>query len=81
MDKWTGFFTTDKTWKKIRIPFNEMIVSRGWIKGGAKRQGATPGDQVMRLNRVEGVQFGIDSEKNDGLAGSLCIDKVHFYYN
>jgi hypothetical protein len=79
MDQWTGFFTVDKTWKKIRIPFNEMIVSSGWIKGGSQRMGAVPGDQIMRLNRVEGVQFGLGSGRNEGVSGTLWIDKIRFY--
>ena len=81
MDQWTGFFTADKTWKRIRIPFNEMIVTSGWIKGGAQKMGAIPGDQVMRLNRVEGVQFGLGSSRNEGLSGSIWIDKIQFYSN
>ena len=79
IDQWTGIFNTERNWKKLRIPFEEMVVSRGWIKGGAKKIGATPGDQVIRLNRVEGIQFGIGSARNDGITGSLWIDQIHFY--
>ena len=79
MDQWTGFFDIDRTWKKIRIPFDEMVISRGWIKRGAKKRGATPGDQVMRLNRVEAIQFGIGSANNEGISGSIWIDQIHFY--
>jgi hypothetical protein len=79
MDKWTGFFDIDRTWKKIRIPFDEMVIARGWIKKGAQKQGATPGDQVMRLNRVEGIQFGIGSANNEGASGSIWIDHIRLY--
>jgi hypothetical protein len=81
IDMWTGVFNVDTAWKKVRVPFAQMGVARGWIKQGAKKRGATPGDQVMRLNRIEGVQFGLGSERNEGVSGSLWIDKVHFYNN
>jgi len=79
IDQWTGIITIDKNWKKIRIPFDQLIISRGWIKGGAQKLGAIPGDQVMRLNRLEGIQFGIGSDKNEGLSGSMWIDKIRLY--
>ena len=79
IDQWTGLFNVDETWKKVRIPFDSMVSSLGWIKGGAKRMGATLGDQVMRLHRVEGVQFGVGSDKNEEAAGSLWIDDIRFY--
>ena len=79
IDQWTAMMVVDKTWKKIRIPFNKMFISRGWIKKGAQKTGAVPGDQVMRLNRVEGIQFGIGSNKNDAVSGSIWIDKIRLY--
>ncbi len=79
IDQWTAMMVVDTTWKKIRIPFNKMFISRGWIKKGAQKTGAAPGDQVMRLNRVEGIQFGIGSNKNDAVFGSIWIDKIHLY--
>jgi hypothetical protein len=79
IDQWTAMMVVDTTWKKIRIPFNKMFISRGWIKKGAQKTGAVPGDQVMRLNRVEGIQFGIGSNKNDAVSGSIWIDKIRLY--
>ena len=79
IDQWTAMMVVDKTWKKIRIPFNKMFISRGWIKKGAQKTGAVPGDQVLRLNRVEGIQFGVGSNKNDAVSGSIWIDKIRLY--
>lgn len=79
IDQWTGFIVIDRTWKKVRVPFNDLVIARGWIKGGAQKQGAVPGDQVMRLNRVEGIQFGVGSNKNDAASGSVWIDKIRLY--
>lgn len=79
IDLWTGMIAVDQRWKKVRIPFNALTVGRGWIKKRAEKVGAKPGDQVMRLNRVEGVQFGVGSKLNEGLTGSMWIDQVRFY--
>jgi len=79
MDAWSGFFQIDNGWEKIRIPFNQLIIGRRWIKEGAARQGATPGDQVMRLNRVESFQIGVQQGMNGEVKGSFWIDKIRFY--
>ena len=79
IDQWTAMMVVDTTWKKIRIPFDKMFISRGWIKKGAQKTGAVPGDQVLRLNRVEGIQFGVGSNKNDAVSGSIWIDKIRLY--
>jgi hypothetical protein len=52
------------------IPFNQMVLTRRWIKRGTAKHGASPGDQVMRLHRVEGVEIGVDSPKNPVTAGT-----------
>ena len=80
IDAWHGFFEVDQTWGKIRIPFAKMMVARGWIKtGAAAMYGAKPGDQVMRLERVEGFQIGVHQAQNADAKGSLWIDKIRFY--
>jgi len=78
-DRWGGFFDIGTTWKKVRIPFDTLVVLRGWIREGARRHGSKPGDQVIRLDRVEGIRIGIDSKKNPATTGKLWIDKVRFY--
>jgi hypothetical protein len=79
MDAWTGSFQVDKGWERIRIPFNSLHIGRQWIKKGAQRYGATPGDQIMRLNRVESFTIGISVHMNSDASGSLWVDKVRFY--
>jgi len=80
IDGWNGFFEVDQAWEKIRIPFTKLMIARGWIKGGAASMyGANPGDQVMRLERVEGFQIGIHQAQNGDAKGSLWIDKIRFY--
>lgn len=79
IDNWTAYFEVDKDWQKVRIPFDKLVVARGWIKGGAARYGAVPGDQVLRLYRVEALMVGIDSIKNPETKGAVWIDKIRFY--
>lgn len=79
MDAWTGFFQVDKEWEKIRVPFIDMVIGRRWITQGASSYGAKPGDQVMRLNRVEGFRIGIQQGMNGEAAGTFWIDKIRFY--
>jgi hypothetical protein len=79
IDMWIGNFEADKAWERIRIPFNKMVIARGWIKGGAKTHGAEAGDQVMRLHRVEGFDFGVDVRRNSDIKGTLWIDRIRFY--
>jgi hypothetical protein len=79
IDKWVGFFEVGPNWEKLRVPFDKMVLARRWIKQGAAKYGATPGDQIMRLNRVEGVEFGIDSLKNPTTEGTLWIDRIRFF--
>jgi len=80
VDAWHGFFEVDQAWEKIRIPFVNMMIARGWIKAGAASMyGAKPGDQVMRLDRVEGFQIGIHQSQNGDAKGSLWVDKIQFY--
>ena len=82
VDAWHGFFEVGQAWEKIRIPFANMTIARGWIKtGAASMYGAKPGDQVMRLERVEGFQIGIHQAQNGDAKGSLWIDKIGFYSN
>ncbi len=80
VDAWTGFFECGPTWERIRIPFAQMVIARGWIKeGAAAMYGARPGDQILRLERVEGFQIGVHQRKNGDAAGSLWIDGIRFY--
>ncbi|MDO9558506.1 MAG: FlgO family outer membrane protein [Syntrophales bacterium] len=80
MDGWMGVATADKEWEKIRIPFDKMVIARGWIKGGASSFGAQPGDQVLRLNRVESILIGVHPSLNASeIKGSVWLDKIRFY--
>jgi hypothetical protein len=80
IDAWHGFFEVGPAWEKVRLPFAKMMIARGWIKtGAAAMYGAKPGDQVMRLDRVEGFQIGIHQAQNGDAKGSLWIDKIQFY--
>jgi len=79
MDLWTGLFEIDQNWKKVLISFGELLIARGWIKRGAKKQGAAPGDQIIRPNRLEEIQFRLASGRNKSTAGSMWIDQISFY--
>jgi hypothetical protein len=81
IDMWIGTFEADNPWEKIRIPFNKMVIARGWITEGAKNIGAEPGDQVMRLHRVEGFEIGVDVRRTSDIKGILWIDRISFYRN
>jgi hypothetical protein len=79
IDNWFGSFEIDTEWRKCRVPFDKMVLARRWIKQGAEKYGASPGDQIMRLHRVEAVDFGIDSQKNPTTEGTIWIDHIRFY--
>jgi hypothetical protein len=71
-----GFrFTTE--WTKVRIPFASLVVNRKWVKKGAENFGVQPGDQLLRLDRVELVRIGLRG--GFGPAGTVWIDNVSFY--
>jgi hypothetical protein len=79
IDSWTSRFDISTDWKRIRIPFDSLTVGRRWIKQGAAKAGAKPGDQVLRLERVEATRIGVDSEFNPPVAGNVWLDKIRFY--
>lgn len=79
IDSWVGFFEIDTEWTKCRIPFDKMVPARRWIKQGAAKYGASPGDQIMRPHRVEAVRIGIDNSKNPATTGTIWIDNIRFY--
>ncbi|MBC8200244.1 MAG: hypothetical protein ISS67_04810 [Desulfobacterales bacterium] len=79
MDAWTGNFETDREWKKKRIPFESLMVARGWIKKGAAKYGARYGDQILRLDRVEGLSIGVANWNNPPVKGKIWIDNICFY--
>jgi len=79
MDRWFGTFKIETTWRKVKIPFDNLGIARGWIKHGAQQQGVKPGDQILRLDRVEGFRIGINSDKNQATSGKIWIDQVMFY--
>jgi len=79
MDRWFGTFKIDTTWKKVRVPFDNLAIARGWIRAGAQKQGAKIGDQILRIDRVEGFRIGIDSDKNQATSGKIWIDQIIFY--
>lgn len=78
MDAWSAEFEMDTEWKKVEIPFESLTVGRGWIKGGAEKQGAKHGDQVLRLDRVELISIGILGRSNPPVKGDMMIDSVRF---
>ncbi len=79
IDNWTAYFESDTNWEKIRIPFDQLVIARGWIRGGSEKYGARPGDQVLRLFRVESFIISIDSNKNPDTKASVWIDGITFY--
>lgn len=79
IDNWVGFFEIGTKWEKCRIPFDKMVPARRWIKQGAAKYGATPGDQIMRLHRVEAIRMGVDNQKNPATEGSVWIGNIRFY--
>jgi TolB-like protein len=79
IDNWTAYFEADTNWEKIRIPFDQLVVARGWIRGGSEKYGARPGDQVLRLFRVESFVLSVDSNKNPETKASVWIDGINFY--
>ncbi|PKN77358.1 MAG: hypothetical protein CVU52_00810 [Deltaproteobacteria bacterium HGW-Deltaproteobacteria-10] len=79
IDNWFGTFEIDTKWEKCRIPFDRMVLARQWIKQGAARYGALPGDQVLRLHRVEALEIGVFSPNNPTTEGTIWIDNIRFY--
>ncbi|HOD98502.1 MAG TPA: FlgO family outer membrane protein [Syntrophales bacterium] len=80
IDGWMGMAIVDKDWEKIRVPFDGMVIARGWIKQGAAGYGSQSGDQVLRLNRVEDIQIGVHQGHNrDNLQGTIWLDGIRFY--
>ena len=82
--RWTGYFKIDPTWTKVNIDFDKLVVARKWIRQALARQGSNrqayiPGDEVLRLHRVEDFKIAIDTEKNPDVQGTFWIDKVRFY--
>jgi hypothetical protein len=73
------FFEIDTKFEKCRIPFDKTVPARRWIKQGAANYAATPGDQIMRLLRVEAVRIGIDNQRNPATERSAWIDNIRFY--
>jgi hypothetical protein len=79
MDRWFGTFKIDTTWKKVRVPFDSLAIARGWIRTGAQKQAAKLGDQILRIDRVEGFRIGIYNDKNQTTSGKIWIDQIIFY--
>ena len=79
MDRWNGFIEIGKDWNKVRIPFGQLVLNRGWISEGASKRGASPGDQVMHIERVEEFRIGVNVKNNPDIEGSIWIDKIRFY--
>lgn len=79
INNWVAPFEMTTNWKKITIPFESLVLGRDWIKEGAKTYGANPGDQQLRLNRVEAVRFGLKGKNLPVSKGTFWIDKISFY--
>jgi len=78
IDNFIGGFVVTPQWKKVRIPFESLVVNRKWIKKGANNFGAQSGDQLLRLNRVDAARFGIKGQEA-AAGGTFWIDNVSFY--
>jgi len=79
IDNWAANFEITPQWRKVRIPFDALVVNRKWIKKGAANFGAQTGDQLLRLNRVELVRFGVRGREASSMKGSIWLDNVSFY--
>ncbi len=80
IDGWMGMATVDREWERFRIPFQSMVIARGWIKQGSAAYGSQAGDQVLRLNRVEDIRIGVHQGHNrDNLQGTIWLDRIRFY--
>ncbi|MFH1581577.1 MAG: FlgO family outer membrane protein [Pseudomonadota bacterium] len=79
IDAWTGNFEADREWKKKRIPFETLMIGRGWIKKRAAKYGARHGDQILRLDRVEQLSIGVASWDNPPIKEKIWIDNIRFY--
>jgi hypothetical protein len=80
IDAWVTSFRAGTEWKKLRIPFSNLMIARGWIKGRAEKFGAKPGDQVFRPNRIEHFAVQVESSLNlPDIKGSLWVGKMRFY--
>lgn len=79
IDAWIANFLIGNEWKKIRIPFEQLAIGRGWVKEGAAKFGAKPGKQILDPSRVESISIGVQKQFNPPVKGTLWIDKVMFY--
>ena len=55
------------------------MIGRSWIKGGATKFGAQTGDQLLRLNRIESVRFGLKGKHIPVDKGTFWVDRIGFY--
>ncbi len=80
VDSWIINYRIGTDWKKVRIPFSSFSTSLGWKKFRAFKYGLKPGDEILRLNRIESLSIGVESSNNPpGSKGSIWVDKVRFY--
>ncbi|MFH2011324.1 MAG: CsgG/HfaB family protein [Pseudomonadota bacterium] len=79
IDNWTSRFDISRDWKRVRVPFDNLTIGRHWIKMGADQFGAKPGDQILRLDRVESILIGVSSGFNPPVTGEVWLDKIRFY--
>jgi hypothetical protein len=79
-DSWIAQFRAGTDWKRVKIPFSQLGISSGWIKGRAAKFGHKVGDQIFRPNRIEQFGFYVDTSTNWKMApGSLWVGKMRFY--
>lgn len=79
VDAWAARFEVGTEWGLVRIPFEELVIARVWIKKGAGARGLGPGSQVLDLGRVTEIGIGVHSNSNPPVEGSMWIDNVRFY--
>lgn len=79
VDRFYASFKAGTDWQAVRIPFASLAVAPGWVGGLAARHGLTPGDQVLRLDRVEELRIGVAPKANPPGQGSFWVDQIRFY--
>lgn len=79
VDRFSASFKADTAWKTVRVPFASMVVSSLWITKLAGKYGVVPGDQVLRLDRVEELRIGVIPAFNPPGQGSFWVDAIRFY--
>ncbi|MBU1229326.1 MAG: caspase family protein [Proteobacteria bacterium] len=79
VDRFYATFRAGTEWQAVRIPFASLAASPGWINRLAEKHGLSPGDQVLRLDRVEELRIGVGPKTNPPGPGGFWVDQIRFY--